>query len=84
MRCKNTQFLSNKHQNHQKIIQDSDNLTITHTIPRCFGVQKLRENDYQNLSKTVVFDAINRTLSAVSPSHEFFGGAVVVGNMVIN
>ena len=30
-------YVSYKHQNHQKIIQDSDNLTIIHTIPRYFG-----------------------------------------------
>ena len=34
--CKSTHFLSYKHQNHQKIIQYSDNLTITHTIPHYF------------------------------------------------
>ena len=32
-----TQILSFKHQNCQKIIQYSDNLTITHAIPRYFG-----------------------------------------------
>ena len=37
LRCKSTQILSYKHQNHQKIIQYSDNLTIIHTIPHCFG-----------------------------------------------
>ena len=37
LRDKSTQFLSYKHQNHQKIIQYSDNLTITHTIPHYFG-----------------------------------------------
>ena len=36
LRSKSTQFLSYKHQNHQKIIQYSDNLTIIHTIPRYF------------------------------------------------
>ena len=35
--CKNTQFLSYKLQNHQKIIQYSDNLKITNTIPHYFG-----------------------------------------------
>ena len=43
LHCKNTQFLSYKHQNHQKNIQDSDNLTITHPIPRYFGC-KTKEN----------------------------------------
>ena len=37
MCCKDTNFLSFKHQNNQKIIQYSDNLTIIHTIPHCFG-----------------------------------------------
>ena len=37
LRYKSTHFLSYKHQNHQKIIQYSDNLTITHTIPHYFG-----------------------------------------------
>ena len=37
LHCKNTQFLSYKHQNHLKIIQYSDNLTITHAIPHYFG-----------------------------------------------
>ena len=37
LRSKITQFLSYKHQNHQKIIQYSDNLTIIHTIPHYFG-----------------------------------------------
>ena len=35
--CKSTHFISYKHQNHQKIIQYSDNLTIIHTIPHYFG-----------------------------------------------
>ena len=37
LRCKDTHLLSYKHQNHQKIIQYSDNLTIIHTIPHYFG-----------------------------------------------
>ena len=37
LHCKSTQILSYKHQNHQKIIQYSDNLTIIHIIPHYFG-----------------------------------------------
>ena len=37
LRCKSTHFISDKHQNHQKIIQYADNLTIIHTIPHYFG-----------------------------------------------
>ena len=37
LRCKNTHFISYKHQNYLKIIQYSDNLIIIHTIPHYFG-----------------------------------------------
>ena len=40
--CKSTHFISYKHQNHQKIIQYSDNLTIIHTIPHYFGCKTKR------------------------------------------
>ena len=42
LQCKNTFFLSYKHQNHRKIIQYSDNFTIIYTFPRFF-VAKLRK-----------------------------------------
>ena len=52
--CKITHFISYKHQNHQKIIQYSDNLTIIHTIPHYFGCKtkercKGNANREQNL-----------------------------------
>ena len=56
MRCEDTQFLSYKHQNHQKIIQYSDNLTIREdrglvTVPQEYSkilsqmLQKMRRKD---------------------------------------
>lgn len=59
LRCKITQFLSYKHQNHQKIIQYSDNLTIIHTIPYPFNLASVL------LRFLVVVDAHEEDVSSV-------------------